>query len=60
MSEVTIMISPDGSEVKADAVGFSGKACNKYLDQIKALGGDVTEKKKPEYNKSSSGTTNKA
>ena len=49
--EIKFVVSPDGSEVEAEALGFKGKACEETLQPLLArIGGSPTDKKKPEYN----------
>jgi len=49
MKQIIVEITPDG-EVRIDALGFRGTACEKATAEIeKALGVPVTRKKKPEY-----------
>lgn len=48
--EVVFVISPDGSEVKAEALGFRGKACEETLKPILDALGESRTDKKPEWN----------
>lgn len=52
---IEVKISPDGSEVQAEAIGVKGKACMDFQKGIqKALSGELKEsKKKPEFYQSS-------
>jgi hypothetical protein len=51
MSEsIEIIISKDGSEVKMDAIGFVGEACDAKMAPIQVRLGRVTDgDKKPDY-----------
>lgn len=48
MGEYTITISPDGSEIKTDAQGFSDSKCMDGMDEVFKKLGSVDVEKKPE------------
>jgi len=47
--EVTIKISPDGSEVEIDANGFVGGSCKDFMKGVITMGTVIEEEKKPSY-----------
>jgi len=50
MKTIEIRINPNGSNVEVDAQGFKGRQCTDFMENImKALGGTIDEKRKPEY-----------
>jgi hypothetical protein len=48
--EVVFTVSADGKEVKAEALGFKGKGCEKIIGPVMEALGRTDTKKKPEYN----------
>ena len=50
MKTITVRINKDGSEVKVEADGFTGKSCtNATKDLLAKLGQEVDSHKKDEY-----------
>jgi hypothetical protein len=47
---IEIKISPTGDHVEVDAQGFRGQTCTNFMESImKALGGKIDQKRKPEF-----------
>jgi hypothetical protein len=48
--EITIIISPDGGQVKMDAAGFEGSMCEETITKlIEGIGTMSSSDRKPEY-----------
>lgn len=58
MGDYVITISPDGSEIKTEANGFSDSKCLEGMDKVFEKLGDVEVDKKPEAHVHNNNTIN--